>query len=110
MMDDNGDVRPPTQPSGRRCPYAIAFAATYLGAVAVACLRLGPRTREFWVLAIVAAVPGVVAFLSGLPRVLRNPIPPLIGFHLIVYPLLATLTMGGLGVLWVFVLCALTGG
>jgi len=109
-MSDNSDLPPRPQPSTATRTFAAVFAITYLVAVAVACLLLGPRSREFWVLAIIAAVPGIVAFLGGLPKVLRNPMPPLVVFHAIVYPLVAMLTMGGLGVLWVFLLSSITGG
>jgi hypothetical protein len=72
---------------------AVAFVVCYFAAAFAVGWRVRPVTAP-WMIGMVLA-PGLLAFLGGIPKVVRTrPRGIMAIFHLIVYPLAAVITLG----------------
>lgn len=74
------------------------FTAAYVAAIVGVGVSVNPIDRR-WLVGI-ALLPGVAAFIGGIPKVVRSRTRGITAlFHLVAYPLVAVITMGGPGVL-----------
>ena len=99
----NASNRSPASRAGR------LFAVVYVAAVIVAAATLGPAIRRPVPLAIVLAVPALFAFAVSIPYVNRSTPRQLLLLFFVVGPLLATLTIGGLGVALAYIISGMSG-